>query len=142
MGKKLVIKGADFSVNGISASGEDLFRELFALVVGEGLVYTGGAISNTTIVTNAERARTALFVDASTLISLGYSSVAITCKGDYQICPVGANTTDSTNYYQWAWSSEINLNLKANMAFNVKKSSGGNIPSDVTLDDVMTFVVS
>lgn len=142
MGKKLVVKGADFSVNGIPASGEDLFNELFALIVGEGLVYTGGAISSTTVVTNAARARTAKFVDASTLISLGYSSVAITCKGDYQICPVGANSTGSSTAYEWDWSSAVTLTLKTYMAFHVKKSSGGNISSDVTLDDVMTFVVS
>lgn len=120
-------------------SDNELFTRLFALQSESTFTYvspTSKAISTITTSANSGRVRTKKNVFAKSLIERGLTSVTITCKSGYQICPAGADALSSPTSYNWAWADQVTLDLKNYMCFHIKRADGGTISGT----DLSTFI--
>lgn len=91
MGKKLIVKGADFSANGI----RDSFLSSMPLVLGKAWAGTTGTkMSPSTASDNAARASQTAFVDISS-VAAGFTQLKLKAKSGYKFAAYFGNTNVS-----------------------------------------------
>lgn len=149
MGKKIIIPGADFSVNGIASDAIVLYGEMdSALNVQVGIKQVSSAL-----VTEENQARACVFgLDLSYYYGLGYRHVRVYFAQDYKgLLALGESTTayqlydTDGNVRSWGWndpgvSLQGPIGADDLMFVNIKRADDGVISSSLSLDSFITSV--
>lgn len=149
MGKKIIIPGADFSVNGIASDAIILYGEMDSALnvqVGIKQVYSE-------LVTEGNESRACIFgLDLSGYYGLGYRHVRVYFAQDYNgLLALGESTTEyqmydtDGNVRNWGWNNpgvslQGPIGADDLMFVNIKRADNGVIPSSLSLSSFVTSV--
>lgn len=149
MGKKLIIKGADFSANAI----HDVTMSLMPILdFYANKAYQGGGSGfspNPPTLTNAKRC--AAFCNFASVAS-GYNKISMQIKTGYQfVFGIGVGTTG--NYYkgdgvetEFTWAEdtsyvEVPLNGRTILNINLRKSDDSNMSNTTVASDIIDYIM-
>lgn len=156
MGKRLIIKNADFSANGILTTPVRLVDLLNVQVGYAWAAFTGGGTQQHTcpyISSTSNNARAGV-TDYVNIANYGFGNVVITAKSGYKFCCYFGNSTDGTssggtqdNITTWTYvnsgeSVSLDISACSKAVIMVAASNGTDTLTSNDINDYVTIVES